>query len=943
MTFVLIDTSSWKQLISKFEVNPDLSQLYEWTIYREVTILVPEALTAEWRKHRDEEKTKISKAIERRAKTINLFGLSEDLINDANLDRAKSTLEHQVNLVDMLLQAGEHVGMTPEIKIMISDALQQRLAPFHNKVDSHSDASLIFSALDHATKNGIDQIIFASANHTDFGSLNSQKRILHTDISRRFPGVNVLYLDDVRSLCEFLKAEAGLLPTVANDSGESKSHRRDLVQIDTSKSMLLQVYQYLEFRFRALNYYPVNLLRKEYPFKVNERFWVDYYHFSISTDNDILFDFFNAIKLKADGSIEIDESKKYFIDEIPDWTQKTRKILRALNRNSIFFIRNSKQTSKVDIRFYEKVYCNCVRCHFLRFEFDLAFKQLALVDKSSSDELLKAAYIKYRFGDFLGAYDIYKELLNAPEFARNPELRLIVKYNLVNLRVFIRNYHWGPEQQDAVTDEISKIDLDSEVETFKDSKFESFARWLIERSFLNDVTTEFGRKNSEIRDNYGVQTSGGWASNSNPLELINQYAQLDAFLGENCIIFDRFSDYSMPFNWFTEGIIAAHAIPGNQGTKLSVIDDYVIKSLLYHGDPDSIIKFINRYDLKEIVYKKSTEHDNSFFDLVNNFLTKYEATAGCFKEKERQSNAFFWEHYGKVFSNLMILGGLLKVPPKDKVDLVNKVVEFLWVEDVLNHRHLGHITIFFERLNQNIEDKTLSKLLDLILTKQKYHDEDYFYLVGQLLSSHKPAITISDEQFDLLQKTLLESCAVCKEVHRPELICPFYKAFDVNQKRIIRRQIEGLLSHRFDAELFYKASMYEIISPSPDQVSSFIESSIPTELRVTDSGPFHAPVSFNRNVNKLINFCYKFRISLKDSRFESVAKISPYYLWLTDMDTFDYSEFDVRWIAEYTSHYYLEEVKKQPIIEKLIVEYLRDNRDERISRLYLRVFGVWGQ
>jgi predicted nucleic acid-binding protein len=80
---LLIDTCTWRELISSIEYNSLLKQLSTWVDQSEVVLFCPEVLKEEWAKHRLICEERIDKAVRNHVKDLKksqIFRKSPDFV-----------------------------------------------------------------------------------------------------------------------------------------------------------------------------------------------------------------------------------------------------------------------------------------------------------------------------------------------------------------------------------------------------------------------------------------------------------------------------------------------------------------------------------------------------------------------------------------------------------------------------------------------------------------------------------------------------------------------------------------------------------------------------------------------------------------------------------------------------------------------------------------------
>ena len=192
MVNLLIDNCSLRDLIDTQGYSKFLIKLDNLIRNKELQLYAHELLLKEWNKH----KTKWKKDKEQK-----LLGNGKN-ISDTNPTAAIKTLTNKQHIFDQIEKIDELLNTsiilkTPDvIKNDFSERYRDRLAPFHNKLDSQNDWELVGTFCNYCQSEGIKELFFLSSNMTDFSNSNNEDLQIHEDIRLRFPSVLIHYFSD---------------------------------------------------------------------------------------------------------------------------------------------------------------------------------------------------------------------------------------------------------------------------------------------------------------------------------------------------------------------------------------------------------------------------------------------------------------------------------------------------------------------------------------------------------------------------------------------------------------------------------------------------------------------------------------------------------------------------------------------------------------------------
>ena len=72
---------------------------------------------------------------------------------------------------------------------------------------------------------------------------------------------------------------------------------------------------------------------------------------------------------------------------------------------------------------------------------------------------------------------------------------------------------------------------------------EKLLNWIKCNSFYSEARDKIQNISTKIRDHYEIQLRGGWSSGQHYRQLVNYFAEIDAFLNQNYIVYDGFSEF----------------------------------------------------------------------------------------------------------------------------------------------------------------------------------------------------------------------------------------------------------------------------------------------------------------------------------------------------------------------------------------------------------------
>jgi hypothetical protein len=209
-----------------------------------------------------------------------------------------------------------------------------------------------------------------------------------------------------------------------------------------------------------------------------------------------------------------------------------------------------------------------------------------------------------------------------------------------------------------------------------------------------------------------------------------------------------------------------------------------------------------------------------------------------------------------------------------------------------------------------------------------------------VIEKRKSTITITSGQFEAIKNITSKECNICKEKHSSSIIIPLYLIIENKDYRVgISNSIKVKLEEEFSFNLFYLATLFELIPLDKTMFNKAIEASLPVSNQVSFRSVFSGvdDKRFDR-VNSIMNLCFKFNIDTTTEQFKQYKTLDPYYSWLVDMDNFNYDLFDDKWIGEYATRFYFRKIHTSKILKDKMDSIIKEKYDNSLERDYLNIY-----
>ncbi|MFN3019924.1 PIN domain-containing protein [Chryseobacterium sp. TY3] len=927
MKYVLIDTCSLRHLIDHNSYSKYIIDLKNLIDQGEISLLVHNNIIEEWERH----KVKWRKDIERK-----LSFLNKNPSNSENLpvlyNNPRQHLEEQLSSIDKLLENGIKLNTPEGIKNESFERLKQREAPFHNKADSISDWEIIGSAAVYCINYNIPNLFFISFNHNDFGHENGDDKKLHSSLSNRFRDVNIIYMRNVVDF--FNEIDAYSFPVQQIQSYKILPNSKFSFESSLANHVLIAFDRLFNDTYKELGYIPLNILRNLYPFTTSKNSKVYSDLFRLSNVNSDLVHFFKNVKVQKNGKIIFREP--FEVKGIRDYENKTRDTLRNLRRNIIYYLDEHTSNEQVEIEYYSKLNCNCYKCNYEKFNFYKALENLEKLETTDNKEKLKMAYYHYKVGNLSSAISLYKEILTTAVKNKEFFLYLIANYNLKNIAPLLNNIFRNHSIDEKLSNELKEIDLYEKALHVKGHIDYNFVKFLVDESYFNWAFQNITELSKSIIEHYNMQLRGGWSSNNRVWSLINEYAKLQQFIKENYIICDEYDHFTKLFDSTLEGILASYALEPNQGGRIYGIDNYWINNIIFHSKKDSIKQHIKRYKINKIKLSQHQEGQKHILQIATN-LFKHNNQEKI-SQKIDKNNDFLVRELNTYFDNIMILCSFLELDSATSNKLAIKALNLIKKEDVLAWHNIESILFFIRRKRKSISHDVLLAYFNYFLTSKKWHSVSY---LEQLIDcfENNSLIEITDKQFYQLLNMALDKCNHCGNNHGIDALISLFNKTSIEKKQIIKNEITISLSQKFSFDTFYQATIFDVIDFDKKVLQGHLDSfQPPLENHRTFKSAFGGqddPIL--PHLNELLNLTFKFEMEIGEVNTKKIKQINGYYSWLLEMEDFNYSEFDPKWITFYNTSFFIRHMRKSKKLHEYLKDYLNKTTNSKISEVYLKI------
>ncbi|MBL7732299.1 MAG: DUF4935 domain-containing protein [Chitinophagaceae bacterium] len=907
---ILLDTNILIGLLASKHESYLISRLDTLVNQGKIEILIPEILLTEW------EKKKIQTIAQCR-KSIDTVNQHSTILTVANSDPTDVIqVEHKAQNIDELLGKGIIIKSKKAVKSKIYDRIVEGRAPFHNgKTKSLNDAILYLNAIEYLKAKSITEFAFFSKDVKDFGYPEKDATKLHPQL-----------IDKEITVHFYQSLESGLrtlseLNKISYDKSDHKNEGKYIIRIVSPKSndLLTYLYEVLKACEQRMPMIPLSIFSRVHPLRIsNYKYnYTDYSNNTLTTNNIDLFNLFRDIdvkKMRFKATSQFKNSKQN--------KSKLLYILKRMNAQQIEYVNMIGGSQKsIDIRMKTAENKESPLSNYESFLWNkIISKKIDLNDK------LEIGFTYYRMGLHIDAINAYYEHFDTVKKNGNPTTIYVAQFclqwlcssayvesNTITSKIINECNSWNLDETYFKFAEHSAIDRE-------------IALYFQNANPIQTYATKVSKVLDSIRGHYFSQLFGSVSGNNNFENLVFEFTHFIEFVSANRLTYTHYSDFNLICNNYTEGVLLSYALNEYQPNRLEGFDDKILETLLKYGNADKIIEIYVRFIKHEIRYLQST---SSFMTCALAFLS---IDTSLIQKVEEKSTYNFYKPFFEMFWSLIALLSTVKFKKEFIISCFEKIFIHLRELPKRETHKLKHLSSFLHRNWKILSREHISNLFMLVVSTKEMHSYSLFDTFNKIAESSNYKFFSNRSEFDNLLNENLTTCEKCGRQH-DNILITCHKALPTEFRNDLKARIEKQLDLELNFDLYYKASIFEIIDYNRyfEKLLGMLEK--PTSISSGWWADLDKEIKFRR-LNELLNLVYKNSIHLPPNFINKMKGLSHYYDWLLDMKNFDYKKFNPLWVAEYTTEYYLRVIFKNRTVCRLVQKYLKTNFQPKVANLY---------
>lgn len=376
-----------------------------------------------------------------------------------------------------------------------------------------------------------------------------------------------------------------------------------------------------------------------------------------------------------------------------------------------------------------------------------------------------------------------------------------------------------------------------------------------------------------------------------------------------------------------------HSLHGNK----QFISASVLNLTCRFCDSDFLENTFKNLGIDRIAMNSSNEYD-LFIDRTIAFVHE---TSLLDENFDSQHELFCQQTYNEFINTLkarITVSQRLSSENNRSVELLDSLCQLL-LSDSIYKSSIGPIFMnFLGAVAKFIPTRNLNSVFRLYIKTKELHTDSFLWKMKDIADDlPSKAIGLNKNQVLEVVASIKGVCSKCNTIHDSSHLTPLYfLAKDKPSKREILSVINTTLHEQFDRDLFYQASIYDIIEPSKSQWKQFVACSTPPREKIYPkwgtSRLFRDATDYR--VDQMLNLHWKTGLPVSNTNQQKISVISPYYKWLINPDEFDYANFNPKWILHYNTKFFIDTFRGHNYLLASLATYLETHNDQQVRNVY---------
>ncbi|MBK9220677.1 MAG: hypothetical protein IPO16_00970 [Saprospiraceae bacterium] len=207
------------------------------------------------------------------------------------------------------------------------------------------------------------------------------------------------------------------------------------------------------------------------------------------------------------------------------------------------------------------------------------------------------------------------------------------------------------------------------------------------------------------------------------------------------------------------------------------------------------------------------------------------------------------------------------------------------------------------------------------------------------IANTKAGFIIKDANFfDRLILGITTPCKRCYRIHNIEYLYAPLAISDQNGKKIIKQKVIEYLENKFDPDFYERGISLDIFTKEDHK--DLLQKYIAYANKCCSS----YDVKEERGIWIIQNYsgfncisCLAYlKVDFKHEDIQSISKKSDYYNWLINFDTYDYSNFNTKWLTQLCPEFIKTKLNSIESLKEKVSEELKKDYDNNLAEFFIK-------
>jgi hypothetical protein len=211
-----------------------------------------------------------------------------------------------------------------------------------------------------------------------------------------------------------------------------------------------------------------------------------------------------------------------------------------------------------------------------------------------------------------------------------------------------------------------------------------------------------------------------------------------------------------------------------------------------------------------------------------------------------------------------------------------------------------------------------------------------FYNIGR---SRELELQFTEDEWQMIQSVYLVNDTFQKNHGSVNEICSLHRyVADPAQKSEIAAFLLYNLRHHFKGEVYYWAVLNDLVKPTRQLTNKYEQEIFTLTEKGRQPRIFEPGFYTDHRLDEFLNFSFRYKRLIPTQLIGALQKLDDYYRWVTDIDSFDYTQFDDDWLYVHMTIYYKQKFRTSKKLKNYLRKKVMKSNDHRLGQLFIDLY-----